>query len=664
MLATPAQHSIGKRRAGVSAKFGVGYVIRRSDRGGELPAGLVAATKEFADRDQEWASASDQKRAADFHLSQATQAEQRADEGKLLAAADRRLTAQQASDEADARARDAEDKWWQAKRHYETQLAHARTDPALAGAPSDASLTISEDPGTQVRNRLALFRVAQKAVDATRDGRRPRARYVVRGNLDRRPDGGSQAGHDFSRVTRDLHSKLALAQSDLPSGARFNANDVGLTAPPQFLHAEGPTRVEIWIEPGPVLRDPAESGVSPNGQGRTWEDLRREAQRSRPVFSKLSALEQESLRWRAETVLARDHDFNALDGQRADDLLALHHDMAAVLARPLSQDDQRLADELSRNLAHEFQTARRRSTRPSPRPDTATVRTPDNGPARSARPGPSHAPGERGLAPIQEEPEPDSIRRRLSGTDESRASQIASTATDSPTDGDPGRTASTPVSEQALNDPEVEPEAPVVLPAAGSELRREGWGAGLPTEVTGPKRQGPGGQQVAGTRAKRPRNEPGESSSAGVASGSLGGGGYGSAPTDLTVDPAELIAVELVGAEQATSEPQEEPTPPTQTKKRRKDADAKYERNNREKRAEWRRNNREKRARGNAKWRRDNKDEVKKYYEDYWQKNKEKIKAKRRQPDVMIAKLSALSDPDSNQQIALGLWRTDRKSVV
>ncbi|QIZ37112.1 hypothetical protein [Saccharopolyspora sp. ASAGF58] len=304
MLATPAEHSFGKRRAGVSATFEAGYVIRRSDRSGELPAGLVAATKEFAKRDQEWTSASDQQRAARVHLSQATQVRQRADREELPEAQAHMQTTQQAWDEADTRTRHAEHKWWQAKRDYETQLAHARTDPGLAGAPADANLTIREDSRTRVHNRYALFPVARKAVDATREGRRPRARYVVRGNLDRKANGASQAGQDFFIVAQGLESMLDLAQHDRPRESRFGVNDAGLIAPPQFLHAEGPTRVDIWIEPGPLVRDPAESAVSPDGLGWTREDLRREAEQSKPVFSTLSALAQESLRWQAEKVLA------------------------------------------------------------------------------------------------------------------------------------------------------------------------------------------------------------------------------------------------------------------------------------------------------------------------------------------------------------------------
>ncbi|MGW3472981.1 hypothetical protein ACWDKQ_31960, partial [Saccharopolyspora sp. NPDC000995] len=424
MVATAGEHSIGKRRAGVSATFEAGYVIRRGDRGGQLPAGLVAATRQFAERDRQWAAAIDRQRAAGFQLSQATQAEARAEGGQRLAAADRRERAQQAWDEADTHARDAEGKWWQAKRHYETELAHARTDPALAGAQSDASLTLGKDPRTRLHNRLGLYPVARKAVDATREGRRPRARYVVRGNLDRMANGKSQAGQDFHFVAQGLNHMLDLAQHDLPPQSRLGAGDLGLITAPQFLHAEGPTRVDIWIEPGPVLRDP---------------------------------------------------------------------------------DDQQLAEELSRNPAQELLTARRTSMRPSPKPDTAKVRTPGNGPAKSADwAGPSHTTAKRGLEPIQEEQEePDGARRRLFWTDERGASQIDATATDSTVDGDPVRDALTSDYEHALKDPEVEPERPVA----------------------------------------------------------------GSTSADRAAEAAQRIAAKLARAEQMTSEQPEEPTPQEQPNK-------------------------------------------------------------------------------------------------
>ncbi|WP_246869290.1 hypothetical protein [Saccharopolyspora sp. ASAGF58] len=103
-------------------------------------------------------------------------------------------------------------------------------------------------------------------------------------------------------------------------------------------------------------------------------------------------------------------------------------------------------------------------------------------------------------------------------------------------------------------------ELPEAGPAAGSGLRREDRGSGLPTEVTGPKRQprgGPvaGGAGTKGTKRTREegadqgsRGEAGERSSAGAfkrrkvpepvagaGSGSRGGEGDGSAPTGHAV---------------------------------------------------------------------------------------------------------------------------------
>ncbi|WP_394378427.1 hypothetical protein [Saccharopolyspora spinosa] len=52
----------------------------------------------------------------------------------------------------------------------------------------------------------------------------------------------------------------------------------------------------------------------------------------------------------------------------------------------------------------------------------------------------------------------------------------------------------------------VEVEGEVVLPPSGSGLPREGWGAGLPAEVTGPKRRGSESGPVAtkaGTKGKK-----------------------------------------------------------------------------------------------------------------------------------------------------------------
>ncbi len=86
---------------------------------------------------------------------------------------------------------------------------------------------------------------------------------------------------------------------------------------------------------------------------------------------------------------------------------------------------------------------------------------------------------------------------------------------------------------------EVAPDREVVLPPGGSGLRSMGWGAGLPAEVAGPKRQsgvsGPVAGEAGTKGTKRTREEAGESSSGaskrrkvtgtvGVDSGNQGGG--------------------------------------------------------------------------------------------------------------------------------------------
>ncbi|MGW3473549.1 hypothetical protein ACWDKQ_35035, partial [Saccharopolyspora sp. NPDC000995] len=177
----------------------------------------------------------------------------------------------------------------------------------------------------------------------------------------------------------------------------------------------------------------------------------------------------------------------------------------------------------------------------------------------------------------------------------------------SPTDGDPVRSAPTSNNPHALKDPEAEPQAPVALPADGPELRRQGWGAGLPTEVTGPKRQS----------AKRPQDETGESSG--------------------------------------------------HSKRHRGNSTAAKKK---EENAEYYQKNKEKFKRKNADYVRNNPIKVKGLVADNYRKNKDEIngkqKALRRQPAEMIAKLSALSERNTDQQAELDLWQkveADRKLV-
>ncbi len=108
----------------------------------------------------------------------------------------------------------------------------------------------------------------------------------------------------------------------------------------------------------------------------------------------------------------------------------------------------------------------------------------------------------------------------------------------------------------------VEVEGEVVLPAGGSGLRRLGWGSGLPTVVTGPKRWGgvsgpvAGPTRVRGVRGGRlarvrgggwggfwgvKRRKVDAAVAVGAVSGSLGDGGSGVlTPTDQAVqqDPS------------------------------------------------------------------------------------------------------------------------------
>ncbi|WP_446689109.1 WXG100-like domain-containing protein [Saccharopolyspora phatthalungensis] len=252
IVASPGKYSVGKQTAVVDAGFEAGYVIRRGDRGIELPAALVSATKEFAERGAKWTDAIDQERAARVTLSQATAAELQAKvavaEQERREATARKLVAKQRWSEAMAREQAAQRAWWQAKRTYELELAIARTEPTLAGAPADARVTVGEDAPSRVRARHALYPVMDKVLEARRQGYQPRVRYVVHGDLNARDDNESQAKKDFSYVANELKDKLRIAQWNIPEDNRFGPSDVGLVATPQFLPAEGPTRVEIWID--------------------------------------------------------------------------------------------------------------------------------------------------------------------------------------------------------------------------------------------------------------------------------------------------------------------------------------------------------------------------------------------------------------------------------
>ncbi len=268
IIASPGKFSIGKQKAVVDAAFDAGYVIRRNDRGTELPAALVTATKDFAERDTEWTTALDQERAARATLTQATQAAQ-----ERRAAAAQKQEAEQVWRAAVAQEQAAQRAWWQAKQTYELELARARTEPECAAGPADASITISDDAPTRMRARYALYPLVSKVLEAKRQGYEPRVRYVVQGDLDADGKMESPAKRDFSYLAGELKDKLRIAQWHIPERFRFTPSDVGLLATPQFLPATGPTRIDIWIDVPEAPTDTStEDETSPEDpEGPKWE---------------------------------------------------------------------------------------------------------------------------------------------------------------------------------------------------------------------------------------------------------------------------------------------------------------------------------------------------------------------------------------------------------
>ncbi|EQD82669.1 hypothetical protein N599_29395 [Saccharopolyspora erythraea D] len=438
----------GKRTAVGDVPFEAGYVIRRGDRGDELPAELVAATRQFAESDREWTAATYQEHAAHFHLSRAeadeakakreadelaqheAEARRQADEwgrresvawtqaagpewhgdavgreaaegvwrdaavGKEAAEEVRReaeaanraaqqrwqeavaskQAAEQLWNEAARRKQVAEQTWWQAKQYYEFQLAKARTESDLAGGPADVSVTFPDDADTLPLSKLVeLNGVTRKALDhAVETGRPARIRYVVHGDL-RAVDEAhqSRAKRDFSEAMGQLRRSLNLVQAGMgtPNHARLGPEAVGLYATPQFLHSEGPTRVQIWVEQDAAVHEDGSGGHEPadargqepveSASGWSREDLRREAQQARSSLDDADAAERQRLRRGAAAVLARHHDFTGQTNGRAEhDLAALREDMEAVVAQRLSESGETRARELSRGLAEWFQTWR------------------------------------------------------------------------------------------------------------------------------------------------------------------------------------------------------------------------------------------------------------------------------------------------------------------
>ncbi|MFD0490259.1 helix-turn-helix domain-containing protein [Saccharopolyspora spinosporotrichia] len=282
--------------------------------------------------------------------------------------------AEQLWNEAARRKQVAEQTWWQAKQYYEFQLAKARTESDLAGGPADVSVTFPDDADTLPLSKLVeLNGVTRKALDhAVETGRPARIRYVVHGDL-RAVDEAhqSRAKRDFSEAMGQLRRSLNLVQAGMgtPNHARLGPEAVGLYATPQFLHSEGPTRVQIWVEQDAAVHEDGSGGHEPadargqepveSASGWSREDLRREAQQARSSLDDADAAERQRLRRGAAAVLARHHDFTGQTNGRAEhDLAALREDMEAVVAQRLSESGETRARELSRGLAEWFQTWR------------------------------------------------------------------------------------------------------------------------------------------------------------------------------------------------------------------------------------------------------------------------------------------------------------------
>ncbi|NWJ74068.1 hypothetical protein HX744_26690 [Pseudonocardia sp. ICBG1122] len=100
----------GRRTAVVDVVVDEGYLVRRNDRGGDLPASLVDAVRELSTRDQEWGRARARLRGMDA--------------APGIAAANDRSAAAQAE-------RAAAGAWWSAKGTYDAELARTRGGSGL-----------------------------------------------------------------------------------------------------------------------------------------------------------------------------------------------------------------------------------------------------------------------------------------------------------------------------------------------------------------------------------------------------------------------------------------------------------------------------------------------------------------------------------------------------
>ncbi|MCA1280951.1 hypothetical protein [Saccharopolyspora sp. 7B] len=239
-VAEPTSALTTKRTAVVDAEFapGDGYVLRRADRTDRLPESLVRAAEDFAARDREWAEARAARRAADPFGPDVR-------DGDLGARAEEEFAFRTATEAEQA----AEAAWWQAKQHYDAELAAARHDPGLSGTAPDQRLELPR-AGEQLppAQRAKLYSLAREVVRAHDAGTPVVARYRVTGEL------GLRSAQDFSAMMSEVDRSLRLAQYGRPGAERLRRGALGMGDTPHFVNGDGPTRVEIWLEPDPAAR--------------------------------------------------------------------------------------------------------------------------------------------------------------------------------------------------------------------------------------------------------------------------------------------------------------------------------------------------------------------------------------------------------------------------
>ncbi|MEU6264562.1 hypothetical protein [Saccharopolyspora shandongensis] len=222
-----------RRTAVVDVDFEQGYEVRRADRNDLLSEPLVKAAKELAARDAEWAAARGRWRAANpFGLDDP--------DGDLSAQVDAESAFRDAAEAEQAAAA----AFWRAKQVYEQELAHARQDPGLGGVEPDARVVFPAGADRlPLGERGKLYPLVRQVLAAHESGARPTVRYRVHGDVD-----SSRAADDFSATAKELDRLLKLAQSATPSAERLGRSDLGFDVAPHFVHSEGPTEVEVWLE--------------------------------------------------------------------------------------------------------------------------------------------------------------------------------------------------------------------------------------------------------------------------------------------------------------------------------------------------------------------------------------------------------------------------------